>query len=293
MKGFRTGIAFVAPRVYWNIAPCEIPINARKPGQSGQLEPAYPVINDIAIIRVRGFIAKSVPDWIVNATSSIRISQAFDQAAADSKVKGIIMSVDSPGGYASGMYEFAESIAKARAIKPVFAQVDGQAASAAYWAASQASAVYLGPADMVGSIGTYSVVDDDSKFWEDRGIKTYLISSGGIKGQGEMGVPVSEEFLAELQGIVDKLQNFFADGVANGRRMDRKAIDKLADGRIWIGEDAVKIGLADGVQNFKTTFSQLRSALDGPAARDSAASFARVAAAEAEMRLTATMPETE
>lgn len=279
----RTGIAMVAPRTFWTGQPMALTPEERAAKKAA---PPYDLRDGVAVIRIRGVIQKTPPDWSTYSTGTINTGNAILQAAADPKVKGILLSVDSPGGYADGILELGDAIYQARALKPVIAQVDGMAASAAYWAASQASTLYLGAMDMVGSIGVYSLVLDDSKWAADMGYKVYLVSSGGIKGAGEVGQEIGKEYLAEAEKVVMTINGFFLDAVARGRRMDRTQVEKLNDGRIHIGAEAVKLGLADGVQNFTQTFDGLRSALRGAQARDRVMEQ-RLSLDRAQMELTA------
>lgn len=216
----------------------------------------YEVINGIADIAIRGEIFKAGlnSNWFADPIIKGRIITA---AASDPAVKAIMLRVDSPGGSVDGVNQLADAIAAAKQTKPVMAQVEGMAASAAYWAASQASAIYADEGSMVGSIGAYSLLVDDSEYWKAQGIKWTLVSTGEYKAIGEAGQPITDNQLAEVTHIVNTFFNMFKTAVQRGRGMDKKAVDAVADGKMYIGKQGVEMGLIDKVQNTDQTFAAL------------------------------------
>ena len=218
----------------------------------------YSVNNGVALIPIKGLLVKD-PQWM-GETSTIAATVAVKQAAADKAVKSIMLVVDSPGGEVVGIKELANAIYQARAVKPVVAQVDGLAASAAYWAASQASRIVAHELDAVGSIGVYGLVVDDSKMYEDMGVKVHLVTTGEFKGADEVGQPVTDAQLKDRQRVVDVFFNAFVGDIMRGRSMTREAVLALADGRLWIGAENVGNRLIDGISDFSATFANLAAA---------------------------------
>jgi len=237
--------------------------------------PQYYNQNGIALIRVRGIMEKFA--FWSDEVSTITIKRAVVAAARDKKINSIMLVIDSPGGHVEGMAELEDAVYQARRIKPITAQVDGIAASGGYWLASQAGSIYAHRLDQVGSIGTYMVVDDFSKYFEKEGIKTYLFTTGDYKGAGIMGTEITDKQKKEFQGIVNIYYEAFLSAVSKGRNMDRDKIEAVADGRIFIGKDAVSKGLIDGIQTFEQTFAGLAAEQSSPS---------RTAQAEMLIRLT-------
>lgn len=197
-----------------------------------------------ALICISGPITKygssmsDMPHGLIGARKAIR------DAAANPSIKGIVLHIDSPGGTVAGITDCAEDILRARAVKPVIAFVEDMGASAAYWLASQADRVIANTGAAVGSIGVYNVVSDWSKFYETQGVAVTVIKSGAFKGVGVEGAPVEDEHKADIQRVVDSIHGLFVGAVNAGRKRDLSA---LADGRVWIGEEALALGLVDQV----------------------------------------------
>jgi len=218
---------------------------------------SYSVIGGRAVINISGVLLKTVPGWLrfwgIEATGYDEIQAQIGQAMADDSIQGIHLQVSSPGGIIDGLAATADAIFAARSSKKVTASVEDMAASAAYWLASQAETIEADRTAEVGSIGVYTVYLDSSKAADEAGFKVVLIKSGEHKGMGVMGVEISDEQIAAVQDVIDKLTGQFVDSVAAGRAMDAGAVKKLATGRLWIAADAKKLGLIDRVTTNKQT----------------------------------------
>ncbi|MEK6247295.1 MAG: S49 family peptidase [Planctomycetales bacterium] len=163
----------------------------------------------------------------------------------------------SPGGTVAGTKELADEISAADKKKPVWSYCNDLCASAGYWGASHASKVFANDMAMVGSIGTFMVINDYSQMFQDAGVKVHVIRAGDFKGSGTPGTEVTEEHLAEWQSKVDQLNSFFTAGVKKYRGFSAKQITDIADGRVHIVKSAVDLGLIDGVQSLDKTLAAL------------------------------------
>ena len=221
----------------------------------------YHAIEGVAIVPIDGVIqkhARQVNDISQpRGTSCEGLSAAITTAIGDDRVAAILLDVYSPGGAVQGIADLADQLADAGEVKPLVAQVNELAASAAYWLASQAETVNVNQTGEAGSIGVYTVIDDSSRWFSEQGVTVHLVRSGTHKGVGEDGVPVEAEHLEELQRLVDELSGIFKAQVARGRQMSAEQIGELADGRVHIGRSAVEIGLADAVQTFDETLASM------------------------------------
>lgn len=240
-----------------------IDLRAHIDGQQSQPQPkAYDAAGDyqieegVAIIRLTGPMMKYVSS-LSGGTSTVVARRRIRNAVGNGSVRAILLQIDSPGGTVSGTHDLADDVAAAARQKPTFAYVEDLGASAAYWVASQATKVYANPTAMIGSIGTYAVIEDYSEQAEMLGIKVHVIRAGAFKGAGEPGTEITAEQLAEWQRIVDELNGFFVRGVAAGRSLDMEKVNDLADGRVHIGAAAKKLKLIDGVQSLDETLGQL------------------------------------
>lgn len=213
---------------------------------------------NVAIINLRGRMQKQASS-LGSAASTVEVRRAIRQAASDASVSSILLAVDSPGGTVAGTQDLAADIAAAARAKPVIAYIEDVGASAAYWAASQATAIYAGPTAAVGSIGTYGVVVDSSRAAENEGYKVHVVRAGNSKGAGTPGTPVTPEQLAEFQDEVNTLNEFFLAGVSSGRRMPMDQVRTLATGRVWIGQQAADAGLIDGVMSFDAALAKAKA----------------------------------
>jgi signal peptide peptidase SppA len=214
------------------------------------------VVGSTAFIPVSGVMMKK-PSSFGESCSTIKIERALRVAASSPSCQKIVMIFDSPGGQVTGTAELADAVNMARKKKEVVAFVDGECCSAAYWVASQCQQIVASPYSSVGSIGVYTVLYDTSAAAEAEGVQPILISSGGIKGQGVDGLPISEELTDEVRAMVMEHFDRFTAAVASGRSMAMDAVLSVADGRVWSSEKANEHGLVDKISTFDEFFESL------------------------------------
>jgi len=228
----------------------------------------------VAVIPIVGYMMKGVP-WIyrafgVEAADTVVLTAAVEAAAADPTVERIVLYVDSPGGEAAGTYELAEAVWAARQVKAVDAFVSDLGASAAYYVASQAGRLFVNEPGMVGSIGTYAVIWDESKLFEKAGVTVHVVGSGPLKGAGEEGTAAPQALLDEYQVIVDVLSGQFVAAVARGRGVSEGRAREWATGAVWMAREAVKLGLVDGIGTFEGMLADAAGARSGIGQEDRA-----------------------
>lgn len=217
--------------------------------------------NGIAHIQLRGPMTKQgFGPQMDGSTLLARVK--IDAALKDDSVRGVLLSINSPGGTVNGTKELADAVANLSANKPVVVFAEDIVASAAYWVASQADAIVMNQTGLAGSIGTYMMVYDFSQLFEKFGIKAHMISSGGFKGAGALGTEITEDQVAEWQRVVMSLNDVFLSSVADGRREPRQRIEQLADGRVHVAKDALALGLVDAVGSFPAAVSTLEMLID-------------------------------
>lgn len=177
--------------------------------------------------------------------------------AADSKVSNVILDIESPGGEAVGAFEAAQAIKELSAIKPVTAVVNGMAASAAYALASGASKIVTTPTGVVGSIGVVLLHADYSRALDKAGITPTLIFAGAHKVDGNPFEPLPEAVRADMQREVMQFYDLFIQTVANGRKQMSSQAIRGTEARVFIGQEAVDIGLADEVGTFESVLAEI------------------------------------
>ena len=181
---------------------------------------------------------------ISGATSISSLALDLRVAADDPKVDAIILNIDSPGGEVTGVQEFADQIAETAKIKPVVAYVDGNAASAAYWLASAASAIVMPRTGAVGSIGVVCTVEkprDDDDFIE-------IVSTHAPTKRVD---PTTDEGHAEILTHIDDLEEVFIADVANHRGVSvATVISDFGGGSMLVGKKALDAGMVDMIGNY-------------------------------------------
>jgi capsid assembly protease len=195
-----------------------------------------------------------------------KFREELGEAVNDGEVASIVIDVDSPGGLTDLIPETAADIREAAAAKPVIAIANTEAASAAYWLASQATELVVTPSGQVGSIGVFAMHHDFSKMDEIAGVKTTLISAGKYKTEGNSYEPLSPEAQAAVQGTVDHYYGLFIADVAQGRGTTPKAVqDGFGQGRMVTPDEAVSLGMADRVATIEDVLDGLGAApVDAP-----------------------------
>lgn len=218
-----------------------LPTKARM--QTGAMEDTAP---GIAVIPVRGVLFYRGSWW---GSSYEAIRRRFREAVADPSVKAIVLDIDSPGGEASGVFDLTDEIFEAREEKPIYAVANEAAYSAAYAIASAAKEVYLPRTGGMGSIGVIAVHVDQSGFDEKLGFKYTAVYAGKHKNDFSPHEPLSEEAVSILQREIDEVYDLFIETVARNRGLKASAVRGMEAG-IFMGERAVKEGLADGVRSW-------------------------------------------
>lgn len=214
------------------------------------------VVDGIAIVCASGPLMKHRASMGGN-TATVLMRRSLRQAANDTNVRGILICVDSPGGTVAGTKDLAREIAVAATKKPTNAFIEDLGASAAYWIASQASHLSAGSTALVGSIGTFAVVEDWSKRAEQMGVKVHVVKAGDNKGAGVPGTEVTDAHLAEMQRVIDGLNEHFLAGVAAGRKLSTSSVRALNDGRVHLADAAKDLKMIDDVETFDEAFDRL------------------------------------
>jgi signal peptide peptidase SppA len=213
----------------------------------------------IGVLPIQGVIGErmNLLDDISGGTSSELISKQFRAMLNDNAIKAIILDVNSPGGVARSIEEIAQEIYEARGIKPIVAQVNTCAASAAYWIAAQADEVVVTPSGQAGSVGVYTIHEDVSEMLAQEGIKETLIYAGEFKVLGNSFEPLSPEAKSIMQQRVDELAASFVRGVARGRNVSLAHVnERFGQGLMFGAADLIDRGMADRIGTMAETLER-------------------------------------
>lgn len=205
----------------------------------------YEVRNGVAVLPVEGVLAPKANLFtaISGGASYQMLAQQVQGALADSRVKSIVQYADTPGGSVFGMYEYAALLHEVGKIKPIVTVSDGSVASAGYLAAAATNTIFLtGPAVNAGSIGIYSRMALEQP---EPGVIEF--ARGKYKRPSLNGQAPSAEYMAYRESQLDHHYTTFVDVVAQYRGTKPETVlERMADGRVFIGQQALDVGLADG-----------------------------------------------
>lgn len=212
-----------------------------------------PVAQDfIAVVPVEGTIQATADSSVYgtsNAYNHDLMMEYIDHLIESNNNKGIILSMDTPGGT---VYEADELYLKLKEYKektnrPVWAYMKSYCCSGGVYIASSADEQYANRNTTTGSIGVIISSYDMSALYEKLGIKEVNIVSAENKDMGSAGKPMTQEQIAIYQSVVDEAYNQFVDIVAEARNLSVAEVKKLADGRIYTAKQAEEHGLIDGI----------------------------------------------
>lgn len=212
----------------------------------------------VAVINIAGTITsgpaaqENVWQQQTGVTSGSIMTQ-LREAGEDKTVKAVLLNIDSGGGSATAAEEVSREILRFKESynKPIVTSMGDMAASAAYWiAACGSDKIYANSTSLTGSIGVYMPYMNTEELFKKIGISTQKIKSGPYKDILANDRPMTDAEKQLLQDIVNEIHDEFIKVVANGRKMDPYKVRQLADGRIYTGQQAQKLGLVDELGNY-------------------------------------------
>lgn len=239
----------------------------------------------VAVVPVYGVLTHRAHAKAVSTqmTSTEELSASIKALAANPEVSSIILDIDSPGGSVFGVQEVGDTILAARGVKPVIAVANAQAASGAYWIASQATEVVVTPSGAIGSIGAFMVHDDKSGKYAAEGTKRTYIAAGKYKVDGNDTGPLEGEGLAHAQAMVDSFYTAFVRAVAKGRgvSVDQVRGPDFGEGRMVLARDAVAQGMANRIATLDDVIAQQMKPAKRTGGLHASTAFAKIAVLEA------------
>lgn len=189
----------------------------------------------VAIVRLEGTIL-----------SSDKIVKSLKQVAENNTVKAIVLRVDSPGGGVAASQEIYEEVKKiSSSVKPVVVSMGSIAASGGYYVSCAATKIVANPGTITGSIGVIAMFPNYAKLMEKLGLGMNVIKSGEYKDSGSPFRLMTDADKKYFQNVVNDSYLQFLDAVANARKLTVEELKGYADGRVFTGKQALKLGLVD------------------------------------------------
>ncbi|ELB2271440.1 signal peptide peptidase SppA [Vibrio parahaemolyticus] len=213
------------------------------------IRPDYTLANhDIAVVVASGAIMDGQqPRGTVGGDT---VASLLRQARNDEKVKAVVLRVDSPGGSAFASEVIRNEVeALKKAGKPVVVSMSSLAASGGYWISMSADKIVAQPTTLTGSIGIFSVITTFEKGFSKLGINTDGVGTSPFSGDG-ITTGLSEGASQAFQLGIEHGYKRFISLVGSNRDMTVEKVDKVAQGRVWTGQDALSFGLVDQMGDF-------------------------------------------
>lgn len=200
---------------------------------------------NIALIYAEGAIVdgEGEPDEV----GGVRFARELRQLRQNDNIKAIVLRVNSPGGSATASENIQREIRLARKVKPVIVSMGSYAASGGYWISAYGDRIFAEPTTITGSIGVFGIQFDIQRLANNLGFTFDTVKTGKFADSLTIARPKTPEELAVFQRMVDWIYNEFVGKVADARHLKREFVEEIAQGRVWSGTEAKKLGLVDEI----------------------------------------------
>lgn len=201
--------------------------------------------NHIAVVYAEGEIVDG--DGEDGQVGGERFARIFRKIRQDKNIKAVVLRINSPGGSAVASEVMQREVRLTQEIKPVVVSMGDIAASGGYWIATNSNRIFAEPNTITGSIGVFGVLMNIQKLANDNGITWDSVKTGRYADVQTVSRPKTPEELALIQRSVNRIYSLFLDKVAQGRKLPQEKVAEIAQGRVWSGETAKKLGLVDEI----------------------------------------------
>lgn len=207
------------------------------------------VKDEIAVYYAYGEIVDKAPSYGFSQEHMIigeEMMKDIQKLRNDKDIKAVVIRVNSPGGSAYASEQIWHEIELLKAEKPVVISMGGLAASGGYYISCGANKIFAEPTTLTGSIGIFGMIPDASELLTKKiGVKFDVVKTNALSDFGAMGRPFNETESKMMQAYVNKGYELFTGRVAQGRGMKQDDVKKIAEGRVWTGEQGLELGLVD------------------------------------------------
>ncbi|MEO8234433.1 MAG: signal peptide peptidase SppA [Flavobacterium sp.] len=199
----------------------------------------------IAVIYAQGEIGSGEGD--INTVGEGSMRRSLQEARKDDNIKAIVLRINSPGGSALTSDLIWREIEITKKVKPVVVSMGNLAASGGYYIACNANEIFAEASTITGSIGVFGTLPNLSEVTKKYGINTELVETHENASGYSLFKPLDDNFRKITQEGVEHIYNVFVTRVATGRKMTFAQVDAIAQGRVWAGSDALRLGLVDKI----------------------------------------------
>lgn len=217
-------------------------------------KPAEDADGTVAVVYAEGEIVDG--DGQEGEVGGATFARELRALRLDDTVAAVVLRVNSPGGSASASEEILREMQLLKGVKPVVVSMGSYAASGGYWISASADHIYTESATVTGSIGVFGVQFDVEKLGASVGLTWDRVQTGKLAGAMSSARPKTEAELAVFQRLVDHTYDEFLKRVAAGRGLSKDRVHAIAQGRVWSGAQAVKLGLADEIGGLGAAIAQ-------------------------------------
>lgn len=199
----------------------------------------YYAVGDI----VDGVVAMPSRESVIDAQ---KVCADLQNLAKDKDVKAVVLRVNSPGGSAYASEQIWHQVMELKKVKPVVVSMGSYAASGGYYISCPANWIVAEPNTLTGSIGIFGMFPDVSGLLREKlGLKFDEVKTNKYALFGTRSRPFTADELSHLESYIDRGYKFFRQRVGRGRRLKVDQVEQVAQGHVWLGQDALKIGLVD------------------------------------------------
>jgi protease-4 len=199
----------------------------------------------IAVVYVEGDIVDG--EGRIGSVGGSRYAREIRRLRQDPNIRAMVIRVNSPGGSVSAAETIQREIARARETMPVVVSFGTMAASGGYWISTHSDRIYAQPNTITGSIGVFGILPNIQEIANRFGVTFDEVKTAQFADVFSMVRPKTEEEMERIQDMVDQIYQDFLKRVADGRGMSVEDADKLAQGRIWSGSEALRLNLVDEI----------------------------------------------
>ncbi|MGK7954065.1 MAG: signal peptide peptidase SppA [Crocosphaera sp.] len=199
--------------------------------------------NKIAVVYLEGAIVDGIGNR--EQIGGTRFARILRKIGKNEQVKAVVIRINSPGGSATGSDVILREIQLIQEAKPVIISMGNVAASGGYWIATGGEYIFAQPNTITGSIGVFGVLLNIQEIANNNGITWDVVKTAQFADLGTATRPKNGQELAIYQKSVNRIYDLFLEKVANSRNLSKQEVASLAQGRVWSGETAKKIGLVD------------------------------------------------
>lgn len=210
------------------------------------------VEDEVAVYYAYGEIKEDVTGGFNQSSviTSKQMTKDLQDLREDDDVKAVVLRVNSPGGSAYASEQIWHEVQLLSKEKPVIVSMGALAASGGYYISCGAKKIFAEPTTLTGSIGIFGMIPDASELMTEKlGLSFDVVKTNKYSDLGAMGRPLNESECNLLQANVNRGYELFTGRVAQGRHMPQDSVKAIAEGRVWTGEQALKIGLVDKLGN--------------------------------------------